>query len=121
MNPFDVIKDISFDKKGIITQENEKDHNSWMVNKGLSYFADTIEHSNRMNMLHNLPAKLQNDYLINIIRKRKRFSKWFKVEKIEDIELIMDFYNCNRSVAKSYLEILNSDQIKTIKSNYQNE
>lgn len=121
MNPFDVIKDITHEKRGIITNDNESDYSPWMINKGLSYYIDTVEHANRMNIMHNLPEKLQNDYLINIIRKKKRFSKWFKAEKNDDLDVIMKFYNCNRQKAKSMLLILSSDQIKTIKENYQNE
>lgn len=118
MNPFDIIKDISFEKKNIIDDSNEKLYNPWLVNKGLSYFPDTIEYANNMNILHNLDHKLQHDYLINVIRKRKRFSKWFKASKNEDLDMIMRYYSCNRQKAKSYLQILSLSNLQEMRDNY---
>ena len=43
MNPFELIKSISSTKKDIL--ENEKDYNAFMVNRGLSYFPDTVSNS----------------------------------------------------------------------------
>ena len=40
MNPFELIKSISSTKKDIL--ENEKDYNAFMINRGLSYFPDTV-------------------------------------------------------------------------------
>ena len=57
-----------------------------MVNRGLSYFNDTILLANEMNYRHNIPARMQYDLLRTLGRKRKRFSKWFKAEKINDLE-----------------------------------
>ena len=50
----------------------EKAYNSFMVNRGLSYFPDTVVIANEMNKHHQIDNKLQYHYLINMIRKRKR-------------------------------------------------
>ena len=85
MNPFALISSISNTKLDIL--ENEKDYNAFMVNRGLSYFPDTVIYANEMNKFHHLDSRLQYQFLINIIRKRNRFSKWNKSDESEDIKI----------------------------------
>ena len=56
----------------------EQAYNSYIINKSLSYFPDTIMQSNTVNMYFNLDNKLKYDFLLNSIRKRKRFTPWVK-------------------------------------------
>ena len=115
MNPFDVIGDISLKKAGLITGENDKDYNPFLTNRGLSYFPDTIFHSQEMNILHHLDKKLQYDYLFNSIRKAKRFSKWSKKDNSKDVDVIIEYFGYSRRRAEEALTILSSDQVKLIK------
>jgi len=96
-------------------EAGEKDYNAWMINKGFSYFPDTIEYANNMNMLYHLDSRLQYEYLTNIIRPRKRFSKWSKKKEDKTVELIKTYYKCSDKKADEYLKILNAKQIKQIK------
>ena len=51
MSPFDYINAIGHSKKDMMADEaGEKDYNAWMINKGFSYFPDTIEYANNMNI-----------------------------------------------------------------------
>ncbi|CAB4182113.1 clamp loader small subunit [uncultured Caudovirales phage] len=115
MNPFDVINDISLKKAGLITGDNEKDYNPFLTNRGLSYFPDTIFHAQEMNKLHHLDKKLQYDYLFNSIRKSKRFSKWSKKDNIKDIDAIIEYFGYSRRRAEEVLNILDKEQVKSIK------
>lgn len=114
MNPFDFINAVSHTKENII-EENEKEYTPFIVNKGLSLHLDTIEHANRMNMLHGLDNKLQFDYYINTIRSRKRYSKWFKKKDDDDLNAIMLYCDCNLNKAETILSILSAEQLKIIK------
>jgi hypothetical protein len=115
-SPFDYINSISQSKKDMMEDEaGEKGYNAWLVNRGLSYFPDTILYANEMNIHHQLDNKLQYAYLINTIRPRKRFSKWVKKKEDGDLEAIMKCYGYNIDKAKSALSILSPDQLKTIK------
>lgn len=115
-NPFDYITSISHSKKDMMEDEQgEKDYSAWMVNRGLSYFPDTILYANEMNQMAHLGNKLQYTYLINTIRPRKRFSKWVKKKEDSDLEAVMRCYGYNIDKAKSALSILSPDQVKTIK------
>ena len=59
--------------------------------------------------------KVKNKNLINIICKRKRFSKWNKPEKESDIEAIKEYYGYSNEKARQALSLLSPDQITIIK------
>lgn len=93
----------------------EKTYSPWLTNKSLSYFADTIHLANMMNCNHQLDNKLQYSFLINTVRPSKRFTKWVKKEKDEELDAVAEFYGYSRRKAKVALELLSPDQIKTIR------
>ena len=112
-NPFDFIKSISSTKKDIM--ENEKDYNAFMVNRGLSYFPDTVIYANEMNKFHHLDNRLQYLFLINITRKRNRFSKWNKSIESENINAIKRYYDYSNEKARDVLPLLSNENLKTIR------
>jgi len=117
LSPFDFLKSINDTKINLIDMDesNIKSYNGFMVNRSLSYFSDTVILSNEMNRLHHLDAKMQYDFLINIIRKKKRFSKWDKPEQRADIECIKEYFGYSEEKAKQVIGLLTESQIKTIK------
>ena len=117
MSPFEIIKAISSTKENIL--ENEKDYNGFMVNRGLSYFPDTVIYANEMNKYHHLDTRLQFDFLINIVRKRNRFSKWNKSIESENISAIKKFYGYSNEKARDVLPLLSDENLKTIRGKIQ--
>ena len=117
MNPFELIKSISNTKKDIL--ENEKDYNAFMVNRGLSYFPDTVIYANEMNKFHHLDGRLQYQFLINTIRKRNRFSKWNKSIESENISAIKQYYGYSNEKARDVLPLLSNENLKTIRGRIQ--
>ena len=116
MNPFDYLNSINWTKKNIRKDDiDEKAYNPFLVNRTLSYFQDTIAYANIMNQYHHLDNRLQYEFYINIIRQRKRFSKWIKPETSEDIEVIMEYYGYSNEKARQALPLLSSEQLKQIK------
>jgi len=116
MNPFDYLNSINWTKKNIMKDDiDEKAYNPFLVNRTLSYFQDTIAYANIMNQYHHLDNRLQYEFYINIIRQRKRFSKWIKPETSEDIEVIMEYYGYSNEKARQALPLLSSEQLKQIK------
>ncbi len=117
MNHFDYLNSINLTKKDIMIDDDcEKAYNSFMVNRGLSYFQDTIIIANEMNRHHQLDNKLQYQFLINMIRKRKRFSKWAKAQKESDIDAVKEYYGYSNEKARQALTLLSPDQITIIKN-----
>jgi hypothetical protein len=120
MNPFDYLKAINMTKQNVMVGSDndeftEKEYKPFIVNRGLSYFQDTVYQANEMNRYHHLPNKLQFEFLLNIVRKRKRFSKWFKKEADSDLELVKEYYGYNDQKAKQALSILSRYEIECIK------
>jgi hypothetical protein len=117
MNPFEFVNSITYNKKNLIVDDiTEKAYAPYMVNRSLSYFQDTVAVANAMNRYHHLDKKLQFDFLINIVRKRKRFSKWIKPEVISDLEAVKEYYGYSNEKAKNVLPLLSSDELETIKT-----
>ena len=120
MGPFEFIKSINQTKKDLIKDEPlaEKDYIPFLVNRGLSFFQDTVLQVNQMNSLHFLDNKLQIDYLLNSIRPRKRWSKWLKPDKIDNLEVVKEYYGFGNEKAKEALEILTDADIEYIKDKF---
>ena len=116
MSPFDYIKEINYGKNNIMVDDiAEKKYNGFMVNRGLSYFRDTVLMANEMNKNHHLDSRLQFDFLINIVRKKKRFSKWNKPEIASDLETIKEYYGYSNEKARTALKLLSPDQVMEIR------
>ena len=115
MNPFDYLNSINNTKKDIMVDDiAEKDYNAFKVNRGLSYFSDTILMANEMNINHHLESRLQFDFLINIIKKKRRFSKWLKATEVENLSIIKEYYGYSDEKAKSVLSLFGNDHITVL-------
>jgi hypothetical protein len=89
----------------------EKSYLPYMVNRSLSYFPDTVLAANEMNIASHLDNKLQFQFLISIVRKRKRFSKWAKADIISDLEVVKEYYDYSNDKARHALTLLSEKQI----------
>jgi len=116
MNPFEYLGSINNTKKDIMVDDvTEKEYNAFIINRGLSFFPDTILYANEMNINHHLDSKLQYHFLINIIKKKKRFTKWVKPQEVANLEVIKEYYGYSDEKAKSVLSLLNNEQIEQLK------
>jgi len=115
MKPFEFLNSINYTKQNLITDDiTEKAYNGFLINRSLSYFPDAVLAANEMNVHHHLDNKLQNDFLINILRKRKRFSKWDKKKNDGDVEVIKEYYGYNDLKARQVLNLLSPDQLQEL-------
>ena len=94
----------------------EKRYAPFIVNKCVAPFPDTIHLVNEMNIHQHLDSKLQFDFLLNSLRPRDRYTPWLKAKKIKNIEYVKEYYGCSNEKAKVALDVLNDEQIKTIKN-----
>ena len=116
MNPFEIVKAVTHTKENLMVDVHaEKGYTPYMVNRALSFFVDTVFQANEMNRNYHLDNKLQFDYLLNNIRPRKRWSQWLKPEKIDNIDIVKEYYEFSNEKAKNALEILSVDQLEYIK------
>jgi hypothetical protein len=116
ISPFDFVNSIHYSKEQLIVDDwSEKQYNPFIVNKSLSFGPDTVIFANEMNSRSHLGKHLQFTFLINSVRPRKRFNKWLKAEKVEDVEVIKQYYKYNTEKALQALKLLTPEQILTIK------
>lgn len=117
ISPWDFTNSINFTKRHLINEgeATDRDYLPFIVNTSLSYFPDTVEYANLMNMNSHLDHKLQYDFLINIVRPKKRFSKWAKKGENEDLDAVVKFFGYNQRKAKDALRLLSQDQLTDIK------
>jgi hypothetical protein len=112
MNPFDYVNAICDTKQNLIIDEaSEKAYNPFMINRTLSYHYDTVLLANEMNQRAHLDKKLQNDFLINTVRKKRRFAKWAKPISSDDLEVVKEYYGYSNEKARQVLPLLNDDQM----------
>ena len=117
MNPFEFLNAINYTKKDLMVDpENEKHYNSFVINRSLSYFPDTVAIANEMNKYHHLDSRLQFSFLINIVRKRKRFSKWIKPEIENDVEVVKEYYGYSNEKALQILPLLTPEQLNELRT-----
>lgn len=121
ISPFEFINAINDTKKNLFEDpQASKDYSSFMVNRGLSYFPDTVLYANEMNQHSTIPVDWQFFFYLNTIPKKKRFSKWSKKDKeTKSIQLVKEYYGYSNEKAKDALSVLSDDQLKQIEEKLQ--
>jgi len=119
LNPFDYIKSIN-EKTGNmmdISPDAERDYVPFVVNRGLSFSADTILYANEMNCKPLTDKRMQYDYLYSSVRKRKRYDKWVKPSEMDDelVEAVMLRYQVGRKRAMEYIRLLDDASLDALK------
>jgi hypothetical protein len=117
MSPFDYVNQILQGKKQLIVDDvTESEYVPFLVNRSLSYQIDCVSYANEMNRRSFIDKKLQNDFLLNTIRSKKRpFVKWAKSDKSEDIQCIKTVYGFSDTKALEALRLLTDEQIQKLK------
>ena len=118
-NPFVYADSVSYSKKNLMrgTANDdlaEKGYKPYLTNRSLSYHQDSILYANEMNMRPTAEYKWQYEFLLNSLRKRKRFSKWKKQDPNASVDMIMEYYGYGRSKAEDALRVLTDEQLAMI-------
>ena len=99
----------------MVDEFDEKKYPSFIINKCVAPFPDTILYVNELNRMHWLDNRLQYEFLLNSLRKRKRFAKWMKASKIKNLDVVKEYYGYSNEKAKMALDVLTEEQLKIIK------
>ena len=113
----DWLNSINTGKNNLIDEDIdlEKKYPSYIVNRCLSGHIDAVMFANEMNKHPNLSKKLQYDFFLNSLRKKKRYSPWLRKEQIENLELVKKYYGYSNEKAKQVLNILTREQLAFIR------
>ena len=114
----DYLNSINYSKDYLMEEDPlwEKNYPEYIVNRCMSQHLDTIMFANEMNVCSHLDKKLQYDFFINTVRPRKRFSPWGKKQKVDNLELVKQYYGYSNEKAIQALRILTPNQIDFIRT-----
>jgi len=114
----DWLNSINLNKTDLIEEDSslEKEYPPFVINKCMSGHLDTVLYANEMNITHFLDKKLQYDFYLNSVRKRKRFSPWLRKDKVNDLDVVKSYYGYSNEKALQALRILSPEQISFIRS-----
>jgi hypothetical protein len=110
----DFLNSINQSKDNLLKGDSrlEKEYVPFVINKCFSYFPDTVFYANRMNQVPFLDKRMQYDYLLSSISKRKRFSKWVKPEEDKNIEIVKEIFGYSDAKAREIVDLLPMDKMK---------
>jgi len=125
---FDFLNDINEHKKCLIDDPDyEKAYQPYIINRILSFSRDCIFFVSEMNQRPNMPKVHQYKYLMNAIRKKRRYIKTHKAEANQEIEALKFLFKLSNREAKLYRDIIYNEfgefpkhfieQTKTIRDN----
>lgn len=116
---FDILNNLSYNKDvEELDDVWRKDYNPYLMNRGFSYFPDTVLQANAMNLRSYLNKDAQFKYYYHSIRRRKRYSKWHKKGAGDLISVLSKILECSPKEAEKYLDILPSEQVEELKHVY---
>lgn len=93
----DYLYSINQSKKNILDDDADaqKKYPSYIINRCLSSFTDTILFANEMNKNSHIPNKMQYDFFLNSVKPRKRFSPWARKDSIDYLDVVKEYYGYN--------------------------
>ena len=134
LGPFDFLNSINAGLRGHNLLENaradtsesgldqsspDKAYVPFIINRGLSYDADTVLIANEMNLHASLPAKMQYDFLRGVVSPRKRWSKWLKrLDDGPDVALIKKAYSYSTEKAREALALFTPEALNELRARF---
>jgi len=118
---FDFLNSINDTKKDLLQEDpnNISGYVPFMVNRGLSYFPDTLMFANEMNQHAGVEKRWQYDFYRHGVAKKKRFSKWHKKDQYTDeLKVVMKEYDYSAEKAAQAISLLSEDKLKNLMEKY---
>lgn len=107
------LSDINWGKKNIMTPENRKEYNSFMMNRILSMSHETVFYANEMNQ-YNMKSEDNYRFYLHAIPQKKRFIPYLAEKKLKNLKYITQYYNISDKQGMEYLDLLTDEQINEI-------
>lgn len=113
----DWLNSINNTKENLVSDDPNviKSYPPYIINRCLSSHIDAILFANEMNRNHHLDKDLQYSFYLNSLRKKKRFSPWLRKDKVNNLDIVKQYYNYSNEKAMQALKILSREQLDFIK------
>ena len=117
----DWLNSINQTKKNLIDEDSllEKEYPPYIINRCFSGHLDAVMFANEMNRYAFLPKKMQYDFYLNSLRKKRRGSLRGRKDKVDDLEIVKRYYGYSNEKALQALKILNKEQLNFIRSKFE--
>lgn len=116
---FDYLNSINTNKKDLAVDGALPNYSKFMINRGLSFFPDTVYFANALNQYSGIPDHTHYKFLLNVVRPRKRFGgKWGSNRVDQDIEILKKHYNYSHRKAVWALKELTESDMQDIRDLY---
>tara|TARA_B000000557_G_scaffold126170_1_gene102278 strand:- start:441 stop:821 length:381 start_codon:yes stop_codon:yes gene_type:complete len=112
----DWLKSINETKTNLIDNDStlEPKYLPYIVNRCMSGQIDSLMFANEMNISTHLDNKLQYDFLLYTLRKKKRFSPWMRKDELSNLSIVKEYYGYSDEKARQVLPLLTEDQLNII-------
>ena len=100
-------------------ESDRKQYLPFIINRSLSYHQDTVMLANEMNLNAHLGVQEQYDFLRHTVRPRKRFAKFQKPQRKEDVDILIQEYLMNRRCAEESLAIISKNELNRLRAKQQ--
>lgn len=112
----DWLKSINETKTNLIDNDStlESKYLPYIVNRCMSGQIDSLMFANEMNISNHLDNKLQYDFLLYTLRKKKRFSPWMRKDELSNLSIVKEYYGYSDEKARQVLPLLTEDQLNII-------
>lgn len=113
LSPWDIADNVFMKKERIDPVADGYD--IWMMNKICSNNIDTIYFAEIVNMYPNISKIMSYDFYYYGLDKGRRYGKWRKNLKDEDIEIVCKAFKVNKLKAVEYLKVIGESGLKKVK------
>lgn len=115
----EILNSINTNKTNLMVGDNADHYRSayvpYVVNHCMMAHIDTVLIANELNRRPWMQKDEQYVVYLNMVNPRKRFAPWLKTEKIEDLDIVKEYYGLSTHKAKEAMKILTQDEIQQMK------
>ena len=119
VSPFAFINSLNEKKGRQVIEEDEKEYSPFLTNRFYSFFQDTVFFANEVNRYNGLEKRDQFDFYYHLLPKKKRFTKWEKKSKDDElVSLIQEYHGCSHREALIMLPLIrmNNELVLSMKN-----
>lgn len=103
------------DERVLDEPDFDKHYNAFIVNRALSYHADSVLAAEMMNQRASLDPKSQFRFFLNTLRPRRRIAKWVKPTDSGDVATVAEYYEISMKQARVLVSLHTPDQITAMR------
>lgn len=116
VSPFSRILNSINKKTEQVDPDEFKKLGGFVVTRVLSYRKDLVLICNEINKYTPISQQAVYDFYLGVVPKNNRYAGKVVWDTHPKIDIIMEYYTCNKQIATDYLAILSEDDIKLIES-----